>query len=165
MDGPFGSPSEDVFNYDVSLCVAGGIGVTPFACMLHTLLWVTQLGHTWEQSWLWAVWNLLSLFFHLSHNAALNTEIEAGHTLGCRGCILCGSVVSSSPSTGLQSCCAPFTIRYRPSLLAEPIKTLHRHPFYLCYFMFFPFIQSHYHHLQVINNLSRTFQTSFEEIL
>lgn len=118
MDGPFGSPSEDVFNYDVSLCVAGGIGVTPFACVLHTLLWVTQLEHTWERSWLWAVWNLLSLYFHLSHNAAPNTEIEAGHTLGCRGCILCGSVVSSSPSTGLQSCCAPFTIRYGPSPLA-----------------------------------------------
>lgn len=38
VDGPFGSPSEDVFNYEVSLCVAGGIGVTPFACVLHTLL-------------------------------------------------------------------------------------------------------------------------------
>lgn len=38
VDGPFGSPSEDVFNYDISLCVAGGIGVTPFACVLHSLL-------------------------------------------------------------------------------------------------------------------------------
>ncbi|XP_029028143.1 NADPH oxidase 4 isoform X2 [Betta splendens] len=38
VDGPFGSPSEDVFNYDVSFCVAGGIGVTPFACVLHALL-------------------------------------------------------------------------------------------------------------------------------
>lgn len=38
IDGPFGSPSEEVFNYDVSLCVAGGIGVTPFACVLHALL-------------------------------------------------------------------------------------------------------------------------------
>nr|XP_057936309.1 NADPH oxidase 4 [Doryrhamphus excisus] len=38
VDGPFGSPSEEVFNYDVSLCVAGGIGVTPFACVLHALL-------------------------------------------------------------------------------------------------------------------------------
>ncbi|KAJ7995313.1 hypothetical protein DPEC_G00243260 [Dallia pectoralis] len=38
VDGPFGSPSEEVFNYEVSLCVAGGIGVTPFACALHTLL-------------------------------------------------------------------------------------------------------------------------------
>uniref|UniRef100_A0A4W6F7I9 NADPH oxidase 4 n=1 Tax=Lates calcarifer TaxID=8187 RepID=A0A4W6F7I9_LATCA len=35
---PSGSPSEEVFNYDVSLCVAGGIGVTPFACVLHALL-------------------------------------------------------------------------------------------------------------------------------
>uniref|UniRef100_A0A8C5EYX3 FAD-binding FR-type domain-containing protein n=1 Tax=Gouania willdenowi TaxID=441366 RepID=A0A8C5EYX3_GOUWI len=38
IDGPFGSPSEEVFNYDVSLCVAGGIGVTPFACVLQALL-------------------------------------------------------------------------------------------------------------------------------
>ncbi|TMS07226.1 NADPH oxidase 4 [Larimichthys crocea] len=38
VDGPFGSPSEEVFNYDVSVCVAGGIGVTPFACILHALL-------------------------------------------------------------------------------------------------------------------------------
>ncbi|XP_051962694.1 NADPH oxidase 4 [Xyrauchen texanus] len=37
VDGPFGSPSEDVFNYEVSLCVAGGIGVTPFACVLQAL--------------------------------------------------------------------------------------------------------------------------------
>ncbi|KAM6946187.1 NADPH oxidase 4 [Aplochiton taeniatus] len=38
VDGPFGSPSEEVFNYEVSLCVAGGIGVTPFASILHALL-------------------------------------------------------------------------------------------------------------------------------
>ncbi|XP_053279673.1 NADPH oxidase 4 [Pleuronectes platessa] len=38
VDGPFGSPSEEVFSYDVSVCVAGGIGVTPFACVLHALL-------------------------------------------------------------------------------------------------------------------------------
>ncbi|KAL7825475.1 hypothetical protein AOLI_G00326820 [Acnodon oligacanthus] len=38
VDGPFGTPSEEVFNYEVSVCVAGGIGVTPFASILHTLL-------------------------------------------------------------------------------------------------------------------------------
>uniref|UniRef100_A0A4W4DU28 FAD-binding FR-type domain-containing protein n=1 Tax=Electrophorus electricus TaxID=8005 RepID=A0A4W4DU28_ELEEL len=38
VDGPFGSPSEEVFNYEVSVCVAGGIGVTPFACIMHALL-------------------------------------------------------------------------------------------------------------------------------
>ncbi|XP_032832496.1 NADPH oxidase 4 isoform X2 [Petromyzon marinus] len=38
IDGPFGSPAEEVFNYRVSLCVAGGIGVTPFAAVLNALL-------------------------------------------------------------------------------------------------------------------------------
>ncbi|XP_077197536.1 NADPH oxidase 4 isoform X2 [Paroedura picta] len=38
VDGPFGSPFEESFHYEVSLCVAGGIGVTPFASILSTLL-------------------------------------------------------------------------------------------------------------------------------
>ncbi|XP_043732463.1 NADPH oxidase 4 isoform X1 [Cervus elaphus] len=38
IDGPFGSPFEEALNYEVSLCVAGGIGVTPFASVLNTLL-------------------------------------------------------------------------------------------------------------------------------
>ncbi|XP_064361220.1 NADPH oxidase 4 isoform X4 [Dromaius novaehollandiae] len=38
VDGPFGSPFEESLNYEVSLCVAGGIGVTPFASVLNTLL-------------------------------------------------------------------------------------------------------------------------------
>uniref|UniRef100_A0A8D2LA54 NADPH oxidase 4 n=1 Tax=Varanus komodoensis TaxID=61221 RepID=A0A8D2LA54_VARKO len=38
VDGPFGSPFEESFNYEISLCVAGGIGVTPFASILNTLL-------------------------------------------------------------------------------------------------------------------------------
>ncbi|XP_062873232.1 NADPH oxidase 4 [Trichomycterus rosablanca] len=38
VDGPFGTASEEVFDYEVSVCVAGGIGVTPFACVLQTLL-------------------------------------------------------------------------------------------------------------------------------
>ncbi|KAG8453052.1 hypothetical protein GDO86_004749 [Hymenochirus boettgeri] len=43
IDGPFGSPSEEVLNYKISLCVAGGIGVTPFASILNHLL------DDWEQ--------------------------------------------------------------------------------------------------------------------
>ncbi|XP_063049495.1 NADPH oxidase 4 [Engraulis encrasicolus] len=38
VDGPFGSASEEVLGYERCVCVAGGIGVTPFACILHTLL-------------------------------------------------------------------------------------------------------------------------------
>ncbi len=34
VDGPFGASSEDVFKYRVAVCVAGGIGVTPFASAL-----------------------------------------------------------------------------------------------------------------------------------
>lgn len=43
IDGPFGSPSEEALNYEVSLCVAGGIGVTPFASILNQLL------HSWRE--------------------------------------------------------------------------------------------------------------------
>ncbi|XP_055479228.1 NADPH oxidase 4 [Psammomys obesus] len=38
VDGPFGSPFEESLNYEVSFCVAGGIGATPFASILNTLL-------------------------------------------------------------------------------------------------------------------------------
>ncbi|KAM4048564.1 NADPH oxidase 4 isoform 1-T1 [Anomaloglossus baeobatrachus] len=38
IDGPFGSPSEEALNYEVSLCIAGGIGVTPYASIFNQLL-------------------------------------------------------------------------------------------------------------------------------
>lgn len=37
VEGPTGSAMEDVFKFKVALCFAGGIGVTPFACVLNTL--------------------------------------------------------------------------------------------------------------------------------
>jgi NADPH oxidase len=37
VDGPFGSASEDVFNYEVSVLVGAGIGVTPFASILRSI--------------------------------------------------------------------------------------------------------------------------------
>ncbi|XP_058880726.1 NADPH oxidase 3-like [Acipenser ruthenus] len=37
VDGPFGSPSSDVFRYGVSVCIAAGIGVTPFASVLKSI--------------------------------------------------------------------------------------------------------------------------------
>lgn len=48
IDGPFGSPFEESLNYEVSLCVAGGIGVTPFASILNTLLYVTLFSYSRE---------------------------------------------------------------------------------------------------------------------
>ncbi|TPX34237.1 hypothetical protein SmJEL517_g03089 [Synchytrium microbalum] len=37
VDGPYGAASEDVFNYEVSVCFGAGIGVTPFASMLKSI--------------------------------------------------------------------------------------------------------------------------------
>ena len=37
IDGPFGSASEDVFNYEVVMLVGAGIGVTPFASILKSI--------------------------------------------------------------------------------------------------------------------------------
>lgn len=37
VDGPFGSSLADVFHYPVSVCIATGIGVTPFASLLKSM--------------------------------------------------------------------------------------------------------------------------------
>jgi len=37
VDGPFGTASEDCFQYDVAVCVGSGIGVTPFASLLKSV--------------------------------------------------------------------------------------------------------------------------------
>ncbi|KNC49861.1 NADPH oxidase 5 [Thecamonas trahens ATCC 50062] len=37
IDGPFGSASEDVYDYEVAVLVGAGIGVTPFASILKDL--------------------------------------------------------------------------------------------------------------------------------
>ncbi|KAL1884163.1 hypothetical protein VTK73DRAFT_6832 [Phialemonium thermophilum] len=37
VDGPFGSASEDVFKYEISILCGAGIGVTPFASILKSI--------------------------------------------------------------------------------------------------------------------------------
>ena len=37
MDGPFGTASQEVYDYPVAVLVAGGIGVTPFASILKDI--------------------------------------------------------------------------------------------------------------------------------
>jgi len=46
VDGPFGTASEDVFDYDVAICVGSGIGVTPFASLLKSVWYKNQEGCT-----------------------------------------------------------------------------------------------------------------------
>uniref|UniRef100_A0A672VDL9 NADPH oxidase 1 n=1 Tax=Strigops habroptila TaxID=2489341 RepID=A0A672VDL9_STRHB len=44
VDGPFGTASEDVFQYEVAMLVGAGIGVTPFASILKSLWYKFQQG-------------------------------------------------------------------------------------------------------------------------
>ena len=42
VDGPYGTASEDVFNYEVAVLVGAGIGVTPFASILKSIWYKVQ---------------------------------------------------------------------------------------------------------------------------
>ncbi|ETE61193.1 NADPH oxidase 1 [Ophiophagus hannah] len=44
VDGPFGTASEDVFQYEVAMLVGAGIGVTPFASVLKSIWYKLQRG-------------------------------------------------------------------------------------------------------------------------
>ncbi|XP_062997632.1 NADPH oxidase 1-like isoform X2 [Elgaria multicarinata webbii] len=44
VDGPFGTASEDVFQYEVAMLVGAGIGVTPFASVLKSIWYKLQHG-------------------------------------------------------------------------------------------------------------------------
>ncbi|KAK3366435.1 ferric reductase NAD binding domain-containing protein [Podospora didyma] len=45
IDGPFGSASEDVFKYEVSILCGAGIGVTPFASILKSIWYRMNYPH------------------------------------------------------------------------------------------------------------------------
>ncbi len=38
IDGPFPSPLESIFQHKIVICVAGGVGITPFVSVLNELL-------------------------------------------------------------------------------------------------------------------------------
>jgi predicted ferric reductase/Ca2+-binding EF-hand superfamily protein len=44
LDGPVGAPTQDYHRYQTVLCIAGGIGVTPFASILKDVV------HLWEEN-------------------------------------------------------------------------------------------------------------------
>ncbi|KAJ1653323.1 hypothetical protein IWQ61_006532 [Dispira simplex] len=57
VDGPFGAPTEHVFDYKVSVMVGVGIGVTPFASVLKSLWYrVTQPGRLSELHKVYFIW-------------------------------------------------------------------------------------------------------------
>ncbi|KAG7470910.1 hypothetical protein MATL_G00118950 [Megalops atlanticus] len=75
IDGPFGSPSEEVFNYEVSLCVAGGIGVTPFASVLNALLDEWQRYKLRRIYFIWVCRELQSFYWFADLLCALHQKL------------------------------------------------------------------------------------------
>ncbi|XP_071819620.1 NADPH oxidase 4-like isoform X2 [Apostichopus japonicus] len=55
VDGPFGGSSQDVFKYNTSVCIAGGVGITPFAAVLNELRMRASLGNLKLRS-LYLIW-------------------------------------------------------------------------------------------------------------
>ena len=45
VDGPFASPFSDVINSRTVICIAGGIGFTPFFCVIQNLMYLTDKKH------------------------------------------------------------------------------------------------------------------------
>ncbi len=43
LDGPFSSPLEDVLRSRTAICIAGGIGLTPFLSIFHHLMYAIYL--------------------------------------------------------------------------------------------------------------------------
>ena len=56
IDGPFGAPAQDLFDYEVAAFLAAGIGVTPAAGILKSLLFKYQRGAPMKLRKLYFVW-------------------------------------------------------------------------------------------------------------
>ena len=48
VDGPFGAGQQDWVNYDVSVLVGGGIGVTPYASIIKDFVFATSVKNTFR---------------------------------------------------------------------------------------------------------------------
>lgn len=73
VDGPYGSPCMDIWRYEVSLCIATGIGITPFAALFHELRHKIQAREGLKLHRLYFVWvckhiDSFQWFVDLSHS-------------------------------------------------------------------------------------------------
>ena len=48
LDGPFGSGQQDWYEYDVSVLVGGGIGVTPYASILKDFAHMSSIKNSFK---------------------------------------------------------------------------------------------------------------------
>jgi NADPH oxidase 2 len=107
VDGPFGSASEDVFKFEVSVLVGAGIGVTPYASILKSIWY--RMNYPQGKSRLrkvyffWIIRDFGSLEWFRSLLMAIEAQdsdhaIEI-HTVSC--CVL-KRIMTNFDSTSLQ---------------------------------------------------------------
>ena len=48
VDGPFGAGQQDWVNYEVSVLVGGGIGITPYASIIKDFVFATSVKNTFR---------------------------------------------------------------------------------------------------------------------
>lgn len=85
VDGPYGSATTDIFHYRVSVCIAAGIGVTPFASILksvwykccnpNTVLALQKVGGK--------VYHSIRKFHRWAYFARLERQFRARDSLEC----------------------------------------------------------------------------------
>ncbi|XP_063954837.1 NADPH oxidase 4-like [Lytechinus pictus] len=120
IDGPLGSASGDILRYRVSVCIAGGIGVTPFAATLNHLaslsceelskLKLARLYFIWtcrdESHFQWfseTINTLQHKLWEMNRPDFLNLRLHTS-----------GSISKNDFSTGTQLCCCP--VQGRPNI-------------------------------------------------
>jgi len=56
IDGPYGAASQDVFDYEVAVCVGAGIGITPFASLFKSIYYRKRDGIKMKFKKVYFIW-------------------------------------------------------------------------------------------------------------
>jgi len=56
LDGPYGSPASDIFDSKIPVLIGAGIGVTPFASILRSILHQRQQGAASQMQRIYFIW-------------------------------------------------------------------------------------------------------------
>ena len=62
IDGPYGAASQDVFDYEVAVCVGAGIGITPFASLLKSIYYRKRDGFPTRLRKVYFIWICPDMF-------------------------------------------------------------------------------------------------------
>jgi hypothetical protein len=56
IEGPFGTSSQDIFDYEKVICCGAGIGITPFASFLRSLLYIRRYERSIKIKKVYFIW-------------------------------------------------------------------------------------------------------------